>query len=347
MTRVASTHQAAGLSGEHRSTQSTAWTSASIDESINACRRLANSHYENFHVLSSLVPRQYRDDLAVVYSFCRSADDAADERETIAEARDELDALRAVLRTVGDAADAGDGPDEGRHHAGVKIAETARHCPFAPYAPAWADLILRRHLPLDPFHHLLDAFVQDQRQTRYVDWDDLFGYCRGSANPVGRLVLLVTDHGERDDLDELFVLSDATCTALQLTNFWQDVSRDLIDRDRIYIPASILDRFEISEDDLRAMVDSRRADDRFRQMERRLVEFTRPLFDKGRGLWPMVRNDVRPMIQLFTAGGESILKRIERRGYDVLHSRPRLGSFGKASLFCRAWIGARLDIDLF
>lgn len=298
--------------------------SSAIADSFRACLDLAQSHYENFSVISRLLPRAHEQDFAAVYAFCRTADDAADERGDRAVSLAELAGMHRQV----DRCAAGEPVD-------------------GPYFPALSAVMRRHGVPAELFHCLLAAFERDQRQSRYETWEDLLTYCTGSADPVGRIVLLITGHGNHPEIEEMFHFSDATCTALQLTNFWQDVARDLIERDRIYIPGEIMRQHGVTEPDLRAMVEAKRASQSFREMEAALVSQTRPLFVRGRDLWPKVRRPVRPAIQLFTAGGEAILRAIERQRYDVLVRRPALTRWGKAALAARAWIGLRLGVDLF
>lgn len=295
-----------------------------VADSFRACLDLALSHYENFSVISRLLPREHEADFAAVYAFCRTADDAADERGDKAVSLAELAGMhRQVDRCAADL------PVDG------------------PYFPALAAVMRRHHVPAELLHRLLAAFERDQRQSRYETWEDLLTYCTGSADPVGRIVLLITGHGNHPEIEEMFRFSDATCTALQLTNFWQDVARDLLDRDRIYIPEEMMRRHGLTEADLRSMVEAGRAGEAFLRLEADLVARTRPLFEHGRALWPRVKGSVRPAIQLFTAGGEAILRAIDRQRYDVLVRRPTLTRWGKASLAARAWIGLRLGVDVF
>lgn len=303
-----------------------------LAQSLDACRMLASSHYENFHVLTGLLPKRSRDDFAILYSFCRAADDAADERETQFAALAELTALRRTLDTFADSPS--HLPDTSNQTQGQ---------PFTKFIPAWLDLITRHQLPLEPFHHLLDAFVQDQHKQRYESWDEVLHYCSGSANPVGRLVLFITGHASNPALDEMFQYSDATCTALQLANFWQDIARDLTDRNRVYIPKFALNDFNLTEDNLAQFIcENQKPDRRFLDLEKYLVEYTRPLFKYGRKLWPLVNPEIRPVIKLFTLGGESVLRLIEKQNYDVITRRPEISRATKAHLYLRTWLSAKL-----
>jgi squalene synthase HpnC len=222
-------------------------------------RRLAHSHYENFSVVSMLLPRHLRQDFCNVYAFCRIADDLGDELDDPRESLRQLARLREQTHAA----------YEGR--AGNRL--------FA----ALGATIRRHAIPVEPFLDLIDAFEQDQRISRYEDFGQLLDYCRRSANPVGRLVLYMC--GYRDDARQR--LSDQTCTALQLANFWQDVARDL-DIGRVYLPAEDRRRFGYGDDDLAA----RRFTPAFAELMRFEVDRTRALFERGLALVPLVPADV-------------------------------------------------------
>jgi squalene synthase HpnC len=262
-------------------------------------RWLATNHYENFHVVSFLLPKRLHQDFYNVYSYCRWADDLADEIGDTAESlrllawwRGELDAMYA-----------------GR----------ATHPVFAALAPT----VRQYAIPRDPFSDLVDAFVQDQTVNRYRDWPDLFGYCRNSANPVGRLVLYLC--GYRDA--ERQRLSDATCTALQLANFWQDVTVDLL-KDRVYLPTSILEKHGCPVDDLFA----RRFTPNFAAAMREAVDQARELFLIGLPLSGMVGRRLAIDLDLFSRGGMRVLEKIEQQGYDVLRARPAVSKMERVRL---------------
>jgi len=306
----------------------------SPDEASDYTRRLTEAQYENFTVVSKLLPRRLRDDFRHVYAFCRWADDLGDE--------------------VGDPRKATELLDWWRHELDLCDAGKPRH----PVFVALRGTIEKHDLPRQPFDDLIDAFIQDQSVTRYGSWDQLLDYCTRSANPVGRLVLHLV--GVRDA--ESHRLSDATCTALQLTNFWQDVRRDIVERDRLYLPADVAGKHRLSRGLLVEAVraDAAAGDDcgcadvptagisallpAYRATLRELVGRTRPMFEEGRKLWPRVPRDVRIDIKLFTLGGEAVLKQIERRGYDTLTARPSLGRGAKAGLLLRAVIGKLLPV---
>src|SRR5439155_16061155 len=193
---------------------------------------------------------------------------------------------------------------------------------------ALRQTIDRHQIPIEPFLDLIDAFEQDQRVTRYDTFEQLVDYCRRSANPVGRLVLYVC--GYRDAERQRF--SDCTCTALQLANFWQDVRRDLHELDRIYIPRESLDRFGVSEAQLRQGV----ADDNYRALIRFEVERTGKMFDEGDRLLPLLDSSVRRHVALFAMGGRAVLDAIRRQNFDTLTRRPSLSSWQKGRLAARA-----------
>jgi squalene synthase HpnC len=285
------------------------------------CRRLARRHYENFPVASLLVPRDKRDALAAIYAFARYADDLADEPgvegrlERLAEWRERLDACYVAEHLHG--------APEGGPRAPSPTEPQISH----PVFVALRDAIRRFELSREHFENLLRAFEQDVVVNRHADFSSLLAYCRCSANPVGRLVLELFGH--RDP--ELFALSDHICTALQLTNFWQDVAVDL-ERDRIYLPLDDLRRFNYSLDDLRAGC----VDERWRQLMAFEISRTREFFENGKSLPERVVSELRRQLRLTWLGGMTILARIESVGYDVFGRRPALSFFDFARLYLKA-----------
>ncbi|MBM3262663.1 MAG: squalene synthase HpnC [candidate division Zixibacteria bacterium] len=270
-----------------------------LDEALTYCRTLATTHYENFTVVSFFLPRPLRSHFCALYAYCRWSDDLADETGDTQTSLDLLNWWENELLSC--------------------YAGHPRH----PVFVALEDTVCRFDIPIAPFRDLLAAFRQDQKVRRYKCYDDLLAYCRCSANPVGRLVLYLC--GYRDE--ERQRLSDATCTALQLANFWQDVTVDL-KKDRIYIPLEDMDRFGYSEADLF----DRRFDDRFAALMKFEVERARALFRTGFDLCPLVDRHVRLDIELFGRGGVAVLDRISRQGYDVLSRRPSLSKTDKLGL---------------
>jgi squalene synthase HpnC len=261
------------------------------------CAARARSHYENFPIGSWLLPRRLRRDLAAVYAFARIADDLAD--EGAGGTAERLAGLEALERKL---------------EACARDPEAARD----PVFLALGHTIARHALPLAPFRDLLTAFRRDAagETRRFPTFGDLLEYCRCSANPVGRLVLGLFGYHDA----ERGARADDVCTALQLTNFWQDVRSDFLERDRIYLPEEDLARFPGSRD---AIV-SGRTTAGFRDCLAFEVARTRERFARGLGLGELVHGRLRREVRLFAHGGLVILERIEARGYDVLASRPRL-----------------------
>lgn len=287
--------------------------SVSADAAAAYCRRLTLGHYENFSVLSRVVPDRMRDGVCAIYAFCRWADDLSDEAGDPERARALLSWWRGEL----------DAAFEG--------------APRHPVFTALCSVMDERPLPPEPFHALLDAFDQDQRVSRYETWTDVIAYCRGSADPVGRLVLELA--GE-PCTDEQFALSDAVCTGLQLANHWQDVRRDLLDRGRIYLPRDAHTIADFDERLLRTAHDGHAPDQAFlgeyRTLISSLVERTRPMLDSVHPLMRLIEPDLRPMIWLFAAGGGAILDAVEQSGCETVLHRVRLSKVRRAWLLWRA-----------
>lgn len=268
-------------------------------------RWLATSHYENFHVVSFLLPKRLHQDFYNVYAFCRWADDLGDE---IGDPRESIRLLSWWRREL-EAMYRG----ETHHPVFVALAGTAE----------------KYRLPQELFADLITAFEQDQTVTRYKDWDDLFGYCRNSANPVGRLVLRLCGYADpgRDRL------SDATCTALQLANFWQDVTIDL-QKDRVYLPLDVLSRHGYSLEQLQKL----EFNPQFRNAMREALDVARGLFVQGLKLPKTVDRRLAFDLELFSRGGMRVLEKIERLDYNVLARRPAISKFERLQLlFISAW----------
>ena len=266
------------------------------------CRRLASRHYENFPTASYLVPRDKRDALAAVYAFARYADDVADEPGV----ENRLEKLADWRSKLADC------------YAG-KIDH--------PVFLALRDSAQKFNLSRQNFENLLNAFESDVRVNRHPDFASLLAYCTCSANPVGRLVLELFGYHDA----HLFELSDYICTALQLTNFWQDVAIDF-SRDRVYLPQEDMARFNYTLDDLQAG----RADARWREMLAFEIARTRDLFERGRGLPEEVHSKLRTQLRLTWLGGMEILAKIEAAAYDIFHRRPSLSKWGFLRLYWRA-----------
>ncbi len=268
-------------------------------------RRLAHTHYENFNVVSWLLPRRLHQHFYNVYAYCRWADDLGDEVPDPARALELLAWWEDELRRCYD----------GR--------------PSHPVFVALEGTVREFDVPVTPFLDLLFAFRQDQTVHRHATWEDVLDYCRYSANPVGRLVLYLC--GYRDV--ERQQLSDYTCTALQLANFWQDVARDL-GKGRIYIPLDRLAAHGLSEHDLMA----RRFDERYVALMKDLIARTRPLFAAGLPLARRVLPELRVDIELFSRGGLAVLNAIEAIGYNTIQRRPALSRSMQMRLLGRALV---------
>ena len=261
------------------------------------CERLARSHYENFPVASRLLPARMRPHVAAVYAFARLADDMADEGDQPAAARiADLDAWDACLNAAALGA-----VQRGEPHAEVFLA--LRHT------------IDECRLPVQLLHDLVSAFKQDVTVKRYATWDELMDYCRRSANPVGRLVLRIAGY----DRPELDAASDAVCTALQLTNFWQDVEVDWA-KGRLYIPSSTWQAAGALESDLTA----RRLTPAWREALRDAAGRTRALFEAGAPVCDGVRGRLRWELRATWLGGTRILDKLEAANFDVFTHRPTL-----------------------
>lgn len=263
------------------------------------CSHVARSHYENFTVASLLLPRRLVPHFHAVYAYCRWADDLADETAGGQESLDLLAWWRAVLLTCYDG--------QPRHPVMIALRETIRE--FG--------------IPREPFLNLLIAFEQDQRVSMYETFGQLLEYCRNSANPVGHLVLYLF----RCFNPERAVLSDDICTGLQLANFWQDVSRDLV-KGRVYLPGEDRRRFGYSDEDLRG----RRFTPAFAELMQFEVQRTREYFERGAKLLPLLPRDAFIDVALFLRGGLAVLDAIEQQGYDVWSRRPVVSKWRKLGL---------------
>jgi squalene synthase HpnC len=281
-------------------------SSNSLSQAQQYTRWLARHHYENFTVATWLLPRHLRQHFYNVYAYCRWADDLADEIADAATALALLDWWENELHKCY--------AGSPTHPVFIALRQTVEEC----------------EVPIEPFSDLLTAFRQDQAVHRYPTWDSLLEYCQYSANPVGRLVLCLCGYRDPDRR----ALSDYTCTALQLSNFWQDVSRDLA-RDRIYVPLDILDSHGLGESDLLKS----HFDEQYVSLMRDLIGRTRELFQKGLPLAEFVGRDLRVDIELFSRGGLAVLDAIERIGYNTLQQRPAIKGATKLWLLTRALCG--------
>jgi squalene synthase HpnC len=275
----------------------------SLSDARAYCSRLARSHYENFTVASWLLPRHLLRPFHIVYAYCRWADDLGDEAGGGARALGLLRWWREELLNC-----------YGGH-------------PRHPVLIALRAVIREFAIPPQPFLELLYAFEQDQLLKRYRTFEQLLGYCRYSANPVGHLVLYLCrsyDAGRA-------ALADHICTGLQLANFWQDVARDF-DIGRVYLPEEDRRLFGYSEADLAA----RRYNHAFEDLMRHEIDRTRQLFSRGRPLVELMPAEVQADIELFIQGGLAILRKVEKIRYNVWKSRPVLTKWEKAALLTGA-----------
>ncbi len=275
-------------------------TSYSEREACEYTRWLATHHYENFHVVSFLLPKQLHQDFYNVYAFCRWADDLGDEIGDPAESLQLLawwrDELQAMYRGQ------------------------VSH----PVFVALKDTVGRHEIPMEPFDRLIRAFEQDQTTTRYETFDDVFGYCVNSANPVGHLVLYLCGYRDR----ERQRLSDHTCTALQLANFWQDVTVDL-QKDRVYLPLDLFTKHGYTLEELFAL----EFNQAFEAVLRDAVSVAEDLFRKGLPLIKMVDRRLALDLELFSRGGMKILDKIRAQGYNVLERRPHISKAERVRIF--------------
>jgi squalene synthase HpnC len=278
---------------------STAYTEP---EALDYTRWLATHHYENFHLVSFLLPKELHQDFYNVYAFCRWADDLGDE---IGDPRESLRLLswwRGELQAM--------------------YRGQASH----PVFVALRGTIERRKIAIEPFDRLIRAFEQDQTVTRYQNFEEVFGYCENSANPVGHLVLYLC--GYRDA--ERQRLSDYTCTALQLANFWQDVTVDL-EKDRVYLPLDLVAKHGYTVEQLF----SREFNKQFRAVMSEAVSVAEDLFQKGLPLVEMVDRRLALDLELFSRGGLKILQKIRSQDYNVLKKRPHISKAARVGILLR------------
>jgi squalene synthase HpnC len=293
---IGTTYQAASSGHSH-----------SLEESFHFCEHLAKSHYENFPVASFFIPKEKRRYVWSVYAFARIADDFADEGDTSPQRR-----LEQLTRW------------------GEYLNECYESKATHPVFIALAETVRRFDIPKEPLSNLLTAFRMDVTQKRFGTFNDLLYYCRHSANPVGRLVLHIFDNAT----DRTISLSDNICTALQLTNFWQDVAVDW-QKGRLYIPLEDCERFGYTEDD----IEHRVVDERFRSLIAFEVDRTRELFTAGKPLLKEATPSLHFELNLTWRGGMKILDKIEGLRYDVLHTRPVLSMWDKISILSTSLLG--------
>jgi squalene synthase HpnC len=279
-------------------------------EALVYCQRLVLSHYENFTVASWLLPKALRRHVYTVYAFCRHVDDLGD--EATGDRLKLLDDWQAELELC--------------YHS----------TPSHPVFVALRETIRRFAIPPQPFLKLIEANRMDQRTSRYRTFEELLHYCDHSANPVGHLFLYLFGYADAERQG----LADATCTALQLTNFWQDIAVDL-GKDRVYIPQEDMTRFGYSEEELEQGI----VNASFRALIAFEIDRTRELFDKGLRLLNMVDGRLKVDLKLFSLGGLAVLEALKRNGYDVFRRRPQLSRRQKAALFVRGLLPGRPEVE--
>jgi squalene synthase HpnC len=278
----------------------------SLAEALAWCRKLANTHYENFHVATFFLPASLRPHFHSIYAFCRTSDDLGDEVADTATATSLLGQWRVMLQQCFDY------PEQSRHPVYVALQPTIQQC----------------NLPVKPFGDLISAFEQDQVYTHHESLATLEHYSRYSANPVGRLVLLVSGYRS----EELMLLSDEICTGLQLANFYQDIVEDWA-RGRRYIPAEAMQQFGVTNE----QIEARSFDPNFRAMMEFLVGDARARLHRGSRIVNLVNRDLAGTLSLFVKGGMSILDAIAAQGYDTLKARPVVTKSKKIRLLAGAF----------
>jgi squalene synthase HpnC len=281
-------------------------TAPTLEEAREYCARLARSHYENFSVASWFLPEHLRQHFFNVYAYCRISDDLGDE--------------------VGDTAASLELLDQWQQELDACYQGSPKH----PVFVALADTVKQFDIPKHEFSDLLIAFRQDQTVTRFGTFDDVLAYCRYSANPVGHLVLYLCGYRDADRQR----LSDFTCTALQLANFWQDVTVDYA-KGRIYLPLEDLRRFDVSESDIAGKQNT----PAFCAMMKFEVERAQDWFHQGLPLISQVDKELAIDLDLFSRGGQEILRAIAKQDYAVLGNRPAISKLRKLALVVRAAMG--------
>lgn len=277
-----------------------------LHEAYSVCETIVRNHYENFPVASRFLSPARRHSLAAIYAFARRADDIADSTAPTSERLEAIDRIEVALGRALDGA------------------------PVGPIFVALADSVERFRLPVEPLLDLLDAFRQDARDETFSTWDDLLGYCRGSANTIGRLVLALYGIEDPESLRE----SDAICTALQLTNFWQDLGTDLA-RGRLFLPIEDLRRFGLDRDGVTRP--AHRAN-----LTRLLVHecrATNELYERGRPIVRRVPFGFSLQLRLTIAGGRAVLRQVERSGWHVLRRRPTVGRAARVRILLSSLLG--------
>ena len=286
----------------------------SLIDAYDHCLQLAKSHYENFPVASTLLPKHLRQPVAVIYAFARTADDIADEgNATNIERLAALDMYSTQLKQL----------EEGK---------TADN----PVFIALADVVTRHHLPMPLFHDLLSAFRQDVTKKRYADFPELLDYCRRSANPVGRLLL----HLNGDASEENLQASDHICSALQLINFLQDLQQDYHENDRIYLPQDEMQRFGIDE----SWLQERRNDKKMHALIAFQLQRIEAMMLDGKRLGANLKGRFGVEIRLIIAAGLKVVEKLSQHRGNVF-ARPRLGKIDYLHILWQALFSRRRFIS--
>jgi squalene synthase HpnC len=270
-----------------------------LEDSYNYCREITLSHYENFPVASWLLPASIRKHIFAVYAFARIADDIADEGDD--SKQEKIEQLKIY-----------------KNH----FLEYSNSDSYPHFTALW-ETANKYNIPNVLFTDLIDAFIQDNEKSAYENFDELLNYCKKSANPVGRIILHLFNY----ESEKMFELSDNVCTALQLTNFWQDISFD-IKKGRCYIPQADLKKFRVSFETIRFQ----KFNEDVKELIKFQVERTHNIFQVGEELLDHLKGLLKLEIKLTILGGKSILKKIEKMNYNTLVTRPKLSFFNKTFL---------------
>jgi len=288
-----------------------------VKEAELFCRKLTLSHYENFITVSFLLPKKLRRAFYAVYAYCRLSDDIGDEHDSTGDAKQEaLHRFDVWEQQLDDCFD------------------LSKSAPRHPVFIALREVIEPFHIVKEPFADLLKAFRRDQIQSRYETLEELLGYCRYSANPVGRIILRLfaaLEEPFREPTDEQLSWSDSICTGLQLANFWQDVQRDAL-IGRCYIPLEIAGKYDVSLD---GIMSGQRETPQFREMLRELTADARWRLQTGQLLAASLPKRLGRNISLFIGGGLAILNAIENCNYNVLSKRPAVSKLTQCRLLLR------------
>ncbi len=277
-----------------------------LNSAYSKSLKFAKSHYENFPVVSFLIPKNLRKHVAIIYWFARIADDYADEGNfSEGERLDKLNNFeyRTKQLLIGKAE--------------------------SDYEIALANTIIEKNLTAENFYNLITAFRQDAIKNRYENFDEVIDYCKHSANPVGRLILELFDVSS----EEAIIYSDKICTALQLTNFLQDVSTDY-KKGRIYLPQDEMEMLQITE----KLFEHKENNHKLKQLVKHSVDRVQNLFDDGKKLFPLLSGRLKVEIIWTVAGGEEILDQIRKNDNNVLNNRPELSKTRMVSLFFKSLI---------